>query len=197
MKKILILTVLLFSFYVQAQTFDITSGNVIQDIPTGGYIKDIDGQFDKFSGTWVWTNGDEKVTFKLQKVTHQLFTEYSSYEDYMIGDYSYTKNYGNEVVVNTINPALSLLPEFHPMYTGRPESDTTIDFIFTDVIINKGYCSAIFEFLPGSTTQMKLILKNSDGPIGFKVDEGEPIDIPPPFNFGFTIPNNIVLTKQP
>jgi len=196
MKKILILTVLLLNFYVQSQTFKICSGNVIQDIPTGGYIKDIDGQFDKFSGTWVWTSGGEKVTFKLQKVTHQFFAEYGSYKDYMIGDYSYTKNYGNEVVVNTINPTLSLLPEFHPMYTGCPDSDTTIDFIFTDVIINKGYCSAILEFLPGSTTQMKLTLKNSEGPIGYKVNEGEPL-VAPPFNYGFTIPNEIVLTKQP
>ena len=65
--------------------------------------------------------------------------------------------------------------------------------MFKDIILNKRNCEAIFEFLPGSTTQLKMTLKNREG-MGVLVNEGDPM---PVFNHGFTIPNDIVLTKQP
>lgn len=199
MKKIIIVLILFSSYTVTSQIFDICDPVILQDIPAGSYIKDADGKFNKFDGTWIWTNGSEQVTFKLQKVVHQYFSEYDAYADYMIGNYKYTKNYGAQIVVNTIRiptqygASLDLLPESHPMYVPCPENATTVNFIFTDVVLNKKSCEAIFEFLPGNTSQMKLTLKNREG-MGVLINEGDPM---PVFNHGFTIPNEIVLTKQP
>ena len=200
MKKLILTLALFFNFCANAQSIvDICSGDSLFDLPTGSYRKDIDGKLDKFAGTWVWTNGAEEVTFKLQKVVYQYFSEENGYEDYMIGNYKYTKNNGSLEVVNTIltpskfNFAGNLLPQFHPMYAACPENETIIDFNFTDTILNKKDCRAVLEFLPGSTTQMKLTQKNR-GTHGVEVNDGDPI---PVFNPDFTIPNEIVLTKQP
>ncbi len=200
MKKLILTLAIFFNFCANAQSIvDICSGESLFDLPTGSYRKDINNELNKFNGTWIWTNGSDVVTFKLQKVINQYFTEYDAYGDYMIGNYKYTKNNGSIEVVNTIltpskfNFAGNLLPEFHPMYAICPENETTINFTFEDINLNKRYCEAIFEFLPGSTTQMKLTQKNR-GTHGVEVNEGDPI---PVFNPDFTIPNEIVLTKQP
>lgn len=198
MKKILLFITILFSSYAKAQIYNICE-TILNDVPSGSYIKDIDGKLDKFAGVWVWTNGNETVTYKLQKVVHQYDSELGSYEDYMIGNYSYTKNNGTITVVNTLNsadmfnPEINLLSQFHPMFAFCPKNETTIDFIFKDIVLNKDGCRAVFEFLPGSTTQMKLTQKNREEGIGVLINVGDPI---PVFNYGFTIPNDIVLTKQ-
>lgn len=186
MKKTIIFSFLLLFNIGFSQTVKICTGHFLEDMPANSYIKDIDGEFDVYIGTWVWTNGNETVTFKLQKVTHQLFAESGSYLDYMIGDYKYVVN--NITIVNSIDQTLDLLPEQHPMFASCPESQSKIDFIFKDIIIQKDFCRAIFEFLPNSTTQMLLIQKNPEtiGSIGAVS----------PYNYNFTIPNNIVLTKQ-
>ncbi len=67
-----------------------------------------------------------------------------------------------------------------------------INFGFIDVLLDKHFCKAIFEFLSGSTTQVKLTLQNKEGLISL-VQPGEPH---PVYNPDFTIANNIVLTKQ-
>lgn len=200
MKKIIISFAIFFNLCANAQSIvDICSGESLYDLPAGSYRKDINGKLDKFTGTWVWINGSEEVTFKLQKVVHQYFSEENGYEDYMIGNYKYTKNNGSIIVINTIripskfNDVPNVLPEFHPLYAQCTEADTSINFNFTDILLNKEDCRAIFEFLPGSTSQMKLTLKNREG-MGVLINEGDPM---PVFNHGFTIPNEIVLTKQP
>jgi hypothetical protein len=188
MKKIIIILVLVSSVFGNAQTVvGICTGHPIQDLPMGSYIQDINNDFDKFVGIWVWSNGTDTVTFKLIKVTHQLNSEYHSYRDYMIGDYSYTTNNGNIIIVNTINQTTDLSAIYHPLYANCPDNETKIDFVFKDIVIGKSGCKAIFEFLPGSTTQMLLVQKNKEN-MGC-------IDCTLP-SMNFTIPNNIVLTKQ-
>lgn len=191
MKYILLILILLTSSVFQAQVFDVKDSNLPSEIPSGSYIKDIDGDFDKFVGTWVWTNNSgQKVTFKLQKVTHYLDAE-NNYSDFMIGDYSYSV-FGR-VVVNTINRQSDPNPSLHPMYSCCP-FDTKITFTFEDVLMQKDEYSAFFEFLPGSTTQMKFTLKNNEGPKGVLVSDGESPNVPQPSLTSF--PGNITLTKQ-
>lgn len=178
-----------YSLFTNAQIVGLYTGENSDDMPAGSYLKDINNDFDKFHGTWVWTDGFQTVTFKLRKVVHALNATSGAYEDYMIGDYVVTTEYGFNTIVNTTN-LLNVDPEVHPMYCRAPENSEKIDFIFKDVVLQKQSCRAIFEFLPGSTTQMKLTLKNSEG-------YGVPsYGVPEPFNHEFTIPNEIVLTKQ-
>lgn len=189
MKKIIIVLVLLSNFVGYSQIeVDIKSPYTVEILPSGSYVKDIDGDFDKFVGTWVWTNGTDTVIFKLIKVVHQFEPRTSSYEDYMIGDYSYTTNNGSVEVVNTIDQSTNLSASFHPLYACNTKSQTKIHFIFSDVVVGKSFCYADFEFLPGSTTQLKLKQSNSES-LGC-------IDCVSPPSISFTIPNNIVLTKQ-
>lgn len=192
MKKIYIAFVLILSIYSNAQiTVGLRDGYWLEDMPTGSYIKDTNNEFDKFEGKWVWNNADEKVTFKLRKVVHHL-DPCGSYEDFMIGNYSYTKDNGLTIVINTINQSLSSAPDDNPMFAFITKSESTIDFYFHDIALNKEDCRAIFEFLPGSTTQMTVKFKNPET-FGIVVDPNNP---PPPYNYEFTIPQGIVLTKQ-
>lgn len=189
MKRIFLLLAILCSLFTNAQIVGLYTGESSDEMPAGSYLKDINNDFDKFHGTWLWTDGYKSVTFKLRKVVHALNPISGAYEDYMIGDYLVTTEYGFNTVVNTIN-LLDINPDIHPMYCRAPDNSQKIDFIFTDVVLKKESCRAIFEFLPGSTTQMKLTLKNSEG-------YGIPTyGTSAPYNHDFTIPNEIVVIKQ-
>lgn len=101
-------------------------------------------------------NGSEKVVFKLEKVTHYLNQEYRVYEDFMIGNYSYTQDNGTTYVVNTINNRSILVNYDDPiMYSPGSIKENLIIFTFKDILISKEWCKAEFEFLPNSLTQMK------------------------------------------
>lgn len=196
MKPIYLIILLLFAVKGIAQTpintINLCSGLTEEDVPDNTYFKDINHAFNNFVGTWIWTNGDEIVTFKLTKVTKRYFPDEKIYEDFMIGNYSYSTDGDNTYVVNTITIPVNEDPEANPMYNPCPEDDSNrIDFSFEDVGIDKGYnyCTATFEFLSNSTTQMQVTLDNPKELTGRLNGE-------PPFNPNFTIPTNMVLTKQ-
>ena len=191
MKKILLLFITNSLVYSQTGVIEgLHSGYMLEDLPAGSYIKDIDGELDKFNGIWRWTNGNQILTFVLQKKEHQLNTQYNSYRDYIIGDYSYTVNNGISYIVNTIISNAGEETPNTPMYAGSPQMDNTdiIDFYFKDALYTtKKGCSAIFQFISGSPNQLVLTLKNPEM-IGRM--HGEPA-----FIYEFSIPNNVTLTK--
>jgi hypothetical protein len=164
MKKIIITVVIFSTWVANAQEIvALNSGYITEELPPGSYIKDINNEFDKFHGTWVWTNGEDTVKFILRKITHKQFPA-GYYQDYMIGNYIYTKEHGLITVVNTLSPPrLSTFPEDHPMYAPSVLNDFSINFTFDDVVLDKSYSEVVFEFLPGSTTQMKLKFINREG----------------------------------
>lgn len=143
-------------------------------MPAGSYIKDIDGDFDKFTGTWVWNNGGQNVTFKIQKVTRYLDPEFNNYSDFVIGDYSYTNN--RIIIVNTINTTTDPNPDFHPMFSAWP-TDNKLEFTFKDVIIQKDDCIAVLSFT-GDHHSNETYIKNRGGIKGVLVPEGGSIDVP-------------------
>lgn len=166
------------------------SGYLLEDLPAGSYIKDLDNELDKYDGTWRWTNGSQILTIILQKKTNQLNPQYNSYRDYIIGNYSYTVNNGSTYIVNTILANGGVDNENTPMYAGSPKMGNTniIDFYFKDALYtSKKGCSAIFEFISGTPNQLLLTLKNPEmnGQLN-----GEP-----PFIYEFSIPNDVTLTK--
>lgn len=78
----------------------------------------------------------------------------------MIGNYSYSIDDGNTYIVNTINSLINDDPEENPMYSSCVEDiNTKIYFGFEDVVLEKGFCKAYFEFLPNSLTQLQVLLK--------------------------------------
>lgn len=161
----------------------------------GTYLKDINGDFNSFIGDWVWTNGDQKITFKIKKITQRFFPEYSCYSDFLVADYIYTTNYGIVTVANTtLLTQNSTDPNIYPMFSVGPYNTLIkLDFSFKDVIVQKndrGFCSATFTKVPGTIDQLTLELQNPKEGSGLMF----PGDLP--FNPNFGLPNNITLTKQ-
>jgi hypothetical protein len=187
-KSLLFIFIINLTSTINAQIVDRDGGYVPYDVPAGTYIKDINNTFTKFLGTWKWQEGNKILTFKIEKVTQYYHTEYDVFEDFIIGNYSYTENGGSTYLVNTITQNIGVHnPELVPLFTSGTLNQNEINFTFHDIIFNKKSCDAVFKFLPNSINQMKLTLSNHFK--GYILP-----DLPP--NPEFSIPNNVVLTKQ-
>lgn len=193
MKKIVLTLVLINSIlqiHAQNNIVDVNSGIAIMDAPSGTYIKDINNTFANFLGTWKYQSGDEILTIKLEKVTQHYYPEFGTYRDYIKGNYSYSTDGGSTFVVNTIiedDPLPLNFNQENPLYSSRPDNSQILEMIFKDIIYQKT-CTAVFNFLPSSTTQMNFRLDNISR--GYLLPEAMP-------NLNFSIPNNVILNKQP
>lgn len=80
---IILLNVLTIKGYAQTPTsiVEICNGVTEDDAPDYTYFKDVNNTFDKFVGTWKWTNGNEILIFKLSKITQKYFPETKMFED--------------------------------------------------------------------------------------------------------------------
>lgn len=186
---------LLFIFIINLTSTINAQNNIINletanhfNAPEGSYIKDVNNTFNKFLGTWKWQEGNKILIFKIEKVTMYHNLEYNYYEDFMIGNYSYTEDGGTTYLVNSILQNVGIQnPELVPLYSSGPINQNEDKFTFKDIIYNKKSCDAVFKFLPNSINQMKLTLSNHFK--GYILP-----DLPP--NPEFSIPNNVILTKQ-
>lgn len=162
---------------------------------SGTYLKDINGDFNTFIGDWVWTSDDQKIIFKIKKITQRFFPQYSCYSDFLVADYIYTTNYGAVTVANTtLLTQNSTDPDIYPMFSVGPYTTLSkLDCSFKDVIVQKngsGFCSATFTKVLNTIDQMTVELQNPKEGTGLMF----PGDLP--FNANFGLPNNITLTKQ-
>ena len=87
----------------------------------GVYNKDVDNDFNKLEGTWLYQNGNTELLIVLQKKVqyHILYDKWNYYMDYVIGEYRLKVN-GVEVV-NTLSN-FDIIPEIDPRehnITGR------------------------------------------------------------------------------
>jgi len=193
MKKIVFTFTFLTSLlsFSQSPIVEVCNGVQLDEAQPGTYFKDINNTFNKYTGTWKYENGDEIVIFEITKVTQKFDLEYQIFEDYLIGNYSYSTDGGVSYIINTITSTISEEVNNNPMYSLCQDNDNQITFIFEELLLNKGdyYCTATFEFLPNSLNQMKVYIKNPDGVVGsFYGDE--------PFNFNFSIPTEMIVIKQ-
>ncbi|TXE17647.1 hypothetical protein ES692_08770 [Psychroserpens burtonensis] len=92
------ISVLLLALSCKAQSPIVPLDTYIHEIADNSYVKDIDNELNKFIGTWVFSDGNSSFTLVLQKQIQTFNDDY--YEDYMIGEYSYSIN--GLTVVNTI-----------------------------------------------------------------------------------------------
>ena len=187
MKKLIYLFFIYFSIInLNAQIVDLnTPGNSSIDLPAGFYIKDLSHTFDIFLGTWKYHNGNEIFIVKLEK-SEDYLTDYNNYEDYIKGNYSYTNDGGITYITNTILNNTSDDPELNTLYSPGPMNQTELNLRFKDMVYNKR-CNLILKLLPNSTNQLEFKLRNQSR--GYLYPE-----IPPTDNF--SVPNNIILTKQ-
>lgn len=81
------------------------------------YYKDVDGDFDKFIGTWKFQNTDAEFIIELRKELHYL-TPSNYYKDLLIGEYLYKKN--NIIQINTLeNMDNSLISGYQHSVSGK------------------------------------------------------------------------------
>ncbi len=193
MKTIYLTFAILFvSFNIHAQipiinTIDVNGIATRMDSPTGTYLKDINFTFEPFLGVWKYQNGNEILIIKLEKVEQYLDPEFSTYYDFIKGNYSYSNDGGNTFVVNTIQQNIgNNNPEINPLYSGGPNNPTKDIYAFRDVIYQKN-AWANFTFQNNNYQQLHLKLENKSG--GFIYPATPP-------NPAFCIPNNVVLIKQ-
>ncbi|WP_116788403.1 DUF6705 family protein [Flavobacterium psychrotrophum] len=90
MKCLIIICILLsYNLYSQAVVPIYKNSRSAQDV----YYKDTFNDFDKFTGTWKYTNGTTSLTITLQKKIKQEHTlNKFYYEDILIGGYKYVEN---------------------------------------------------------------------------------------------------------
>jgi hypothetical protein len=95
MKKAIIILLITFSFkgYTQTPIIDIYSD--YDDEITGTYYKDINGLLNKFEGTYVYQNGNQRFKLILVKKEMQYNSRY--YQDLIIGGYQYIDENGVEL----------------------------------------------------------------------------------------------------
>ena len=103
MKKIISIIALISIVSCRAQS-------IIKPIYLGGgcppydidcYEKDLNNDYDKFAGEWIYKNGTTELVFKLKKELKYRISENHSYVDLLVGEYKYLEN-GFEKV-NTLN----------------------------------------------------------------------------------------------
>ncbi len=174
--------------YSQTNIVDVSSDYTVMDAPTGTYIKDMFDTFTPFLGTWKYQNGNEILIVKLEKVTKHFDAEYGNYEDYIKGNYSYSTDGGVTYITNTIaTNTAGANPNINSFYSGGPRDLEHLHAGFTDEQYQKDG-RAIFT-LSNSFPTPQLTLELKGRTRGYLPNE----TIPPS---GFSIPNNVVLTKQ-
>lgn len=173
MKNIIIyISIFLTSFHLSAQTIT-------------------DPELDKFVGTWKWTSSTEEVTITLAK---QLVIRPNTGEqrEMLVGWHSFTRN-GNVVETSMSHLGRDVNIDYGSSdidlkvtLRGISRGTTSVHFpVFWDLTLHKS-CVLDLTLLSGSTTQATWRLKDGNGVYAGPVGTSG----------AFTLPTNLVLTKQ-
>lgn len=166
-----LLTILLF--------FYITKANAQAQYPVGSY--NANPELIKFEGTWKWASGNDSLIIFLQKQPIHFPAPLEYDVEHIIGCHKY---YKNGLLVESSYQFAGL-----PYYGGHStvfvwsQSLVKLYGNFRDKSKNKR-CDVYLTMVNTQHTQMSLKFTEPRGitPVGFI--------------YGFTMPNNIVLTKQ-
>ena len=135
-------------------------------ISNGSYVKDLNNELDKFTGTWIFNNNDSTFIISLQKIEMNFNGDY--YEDFLVGEYTYILN--GFTLINTI-PLLNSSPNDYDnrniggryFISGQEygcedcgDNEKRIDLYFNDP--DRAYLSSsiILRYLVDETNQKKI-----------------------------------------
>lgn len=103
---ILLITLSIITLACKAQSPIIDIHDRIE-IPNGAYLKDTNNVLNKYTGTWLFTNGNTSIKIVLQKKI-QVFSG-SIFEDILVGEYQYIENGVEKLntlpLINTYSPS--------------------------------------------------------------------------------------------
>ena len=142
--------------------------------PDGAYFKDLNNEFDKFIGTWIYTDGGNTLTIELKKV--EMIFNGTDYEDKLVGEYKYTVN--DFTLVNTLsninnnNPAKHKIkgnfivnPNQEMICNDCSPDERRVSLTFYDSERKYLYSSIILRYIPGQTNpeQMQVTIYSRSG----------------------------------
>lgn len=151
---------------------------------------------DRYVGTWKYTSGDTIFTIKIAKGTffNSIFSEY---KECILGGYSLKVN--GVLVEDYIKPLPNLIalgdshPDQNVYITGEDGDMSGIGFMFYDQRIKHEAGFAYGELIPMADNKMRWKLNEySAWWISFE-GSSEPVEYK---EQGFSVPNNIILTKE-
>jgi hypothetical protein len=168
--KTILLSICIFCFFnLNAQT----------PYPSGSYNSK--PELDKFVGTWRWVSGHDTVEIHLFKQAIH-YPEPLNYDvEALVGWHKYVKN---GIVIET-SLQFSGLPRTggHSTILSWNQSPTKTYGVFNDLTKGKR-CDLYLNMINAANTQLNWTLKE---PRGIR---------PTGFQYGFTLPTNLTLTKQ-
>jgi hypothetical protein len=191
MKKYLILLVFILVQTSQAQQQIIPLNSDYDNLmENDNYIKDINGDLDKFVGTWKWVDPSNPNTYLeivfIKFINYKLAHYAKFYMDQIVGNYKYVEN--GVLIVDTLNNFDTTMHSPNsPVMLTVPIKPLFKEFIIIirDVIKHKDG-KAFFDIIDLNATPLKATwrLRDSEGIKTAPVPEG------------FSIPTNVILTKQ-
>lgn len=100
MKNNIIGILLLFGFVnCKSQTLSLrpTSYEIIE----GSYEKDINNELSAYTGTWIGTWNNKKISITFKKITNHYDSSLKYYKDYLVGKFKVIDNIGNVLFDNS------------------------------------------------------------------------------------------------
>jgi hypothetical protein len=157
MKKLITISILLFLLTVStyAQVTQIVPINSLQ-YPNGAYRKDLNGEFNRYVGTWEGVLNNKKYTFVFQKFEQHLYTYLNNtyeYADRLKVKFKITDLATNSIIYDGLN---AINYEDFPIYAASKPYNTLLTFVFKDTEVN---CFNTLEFtlknVPNMPNQLK------------------------------------------
>ena len=138
---------------------------------------------NKFEGTWQWINGSDTLILRLMK-KNETFTNYSA--DVLLGTHKYVKNsvtiedvlYKFDSIAYNYKNSSLMLSWYQNMDTTRVKGS------IKDLTKKKNN-NLTLEYVPGTPPTLIWHLKTAEGTF-----------IDPNFQYGLTMPKDLILTKQ-
>ena len=138
---------------------------------------------NKFAGTWQWSNSSDTLIIKLSKV-NRSFSEYTA--DVLIGVHKYVKN--GVVFDDVLNKydSIFLSRKMRTIQLTNYQSLDSSKVIGSVRDITKNKVNNLsLEFIPSTPPTLIWHLKTAEGTF-----------IDPNFQYGLTMPKDLILTKQ-
>jgi hypothetical protein len=155
------ISILLLALSCKAQSPIVPLDTYIHEIADNSYVKDIDNELNKFIDTWIFSDGTSTFTLVLQKQIQTFNDDY--YEDYMIGEYSYSIN--GLTIVNTIpfinNTNLNLQRNIGGRYVVKGPDYNCTDCLPNERRIDLYFSDPERKYLPNSMIIRYLIDQNN------------------------------------
>lgn len=145
---------------------------------------------NKFQGTWQWVSGNDTVILKFGKVQYFYTSPPQSSEDILLGCHTFIRNgLLVETSMQRYDSVVSNYPKRNTLFSwNMDDMDTSqVEGIFKDISKHKKG-NLFLEYVDSPVPQLIWKLENTKGLVA--VPDGTS------FDYNFTLPRNMILTKQ-